>query len=63
MMVAARGEERCAIAQPLYHLKPKYIVIEVNCPRKIGNFQMDMADPRPCIHWLKRHTHYATLAT
>ena len=63
MVVAARGEEGRAVAQSLYHLKTKYIVIEVDCPRKIGNFQMDMTDPRPCIHWLKRHMHYATLPT
>ncbi len=63
MVITARGEERSAVPQPLYNLEPEYAVIKVNCPRKIGDLQMDMADPRPRIHRLKRHTHYATLPT
>ena len=63
MVITARGEERGAVPQPLNNLEAEYAVIEVDCPRKIGNLQMDMADPRPRIHRLKRHTHYATLPT
>ena len=55
--------ERSAVLQPLHNLKSEYAVIEVNCPREIRDLQMDMADPRPRVDWLRGHTHYATLPT
>ena len=63
MVIAARRKERGAIPQALYHLEPQHVVIERNCPRKVSHFQVNMADPRPRIYRLKRHTHYATLPT
>ena len=63
MVITASREERRLASVTLREFEAQHVTIEPERSIQVGHLQMDMADPRPRIHRLKRHTHYATLPT